>query len=165
MKKTLDRDTIINIGFYGGLAVKAIFALIEFIGGSMMIGLSHERLNWLIWLIALPELRDDPNDLVMNYLVEMGQNLSISSQQSVAIYMLLHGTMKLAVIWLLWTKKLWAYPIAVAMFGLFVGYEIFSYIHNHSALMLPMVIFDVAIIVMIILEYLNLKAETEKMGG
>jgi len=156
--KSLNKDTIINIGFYTGLAIKAVNALIEFIVGFMMIILNHDWLNRIIMLIALPELTDDPNDSIMNYLITQGQNLSISSQYSIAIYMLLHGTTKLTVIWLLLKKKLWAYPLSMAVFGLFIAYEIYSYIHSHSAIMLLIVVIDIAIIILIILEYKHLKA-------
>lgn len=157
MKKSLNKDNIINIGFYSGLIFKAVNALIEVSGGFIMIVLNHEWLNRLIKLIALPELIEDPRDMIMNYFITMGQNFSISTQHSVAIYMLLHGTTKLVVIWLLLTKKLWAYPFAVVVFALFIVYEMYSYIHSLSVIMLIMVIIDIAIVVMIILEYKHLK--------
>lgn len=157
MKKSLNKNDIISIGFYGGLAIKAVDALIEFVGGLLMIILNHNWLNRLIKLIALPELREDPKDIVMNYLTVFGQNLSISSQHAIAIYMLLHGTTKLVAIWLLWKKKLWAYPLAVVVFILFIAYEIYSYTHSHSLLMLLIIIIDMAIIVLIVLEYKRLK--------
>ena len=157
MKKSLNKDNIINIGFYGGLIFKSVNALIEVIGGFIMIVLNHEWLNRLIKLIALPELIEDPRDIVMNYFITMGQTFSISTQHSVAAYMLLHGTTKLVVIWLLLKKKLWAYPFAVVVFALFIVYEMYSYIHSLSVLMLMMVIIDIAIVFMIILEYKHLK--------
>lgn len=162
MKKSLNKYTIINIGFYGGLVIKAIDALIEFICGILLITLSHYWLNSLIQLIALPELREDPRDIVMNYFITLGQNFSISSQHSVAIYLLLHGTTKLAVIWLLLRQKLWAYPFAVVVFGLFIVYEIYSYMQSTSVLLLLLIIIDIAMIVMIILEYKRLRAEKAK---
>ncbi|MGE5631024.1 MAG: DUF2127 domain-containing protein [Caulobacteraceae bacterium] len=162
MKKSLNRYTIINIGFYGGLVIKAIDALIEFIGGILLIFLSHNWLNRLIQLIALPEIREDPNDIVMNYFIKLGQNFSISSQHSVAIYLLLHGTAKLAVIWLLLKRKLWGYPLAVVMLGLFIAYELYSFMHSLSLLLLILIIIDAAMIAIIILEYKRLKAEKAK---
>lgn len=162
MKKSLNKDTIINIGFYGGLTIKAVDALIEFIGGFLLMILSHDWLNRLIQIVALPELREDPKDIVMNYFITLGQNFSISSQHSVAIYMLLHGTTKLAVIWLLLKKKLWAYPLSVVVFELFIVYEIYSYIHSLSVLLLLLIIIDIGMIVMIILEYKRLKTEKAK---
>jgi len=164
MKKSFNKDAIINIAFYGGLGIKAVNALVEFIGGILMIVLNHEWLNRFIRLIAIPELSEDPKDFVMNYLIMLGQNLSISSQHSVAIYMLLHGTTKLVVIWLLWKKKLWAYIPALAVFGIFIAYEIYNYMHSQSVLMLIIILIDVVISVLIILEYKRLKAEKEKRG-
>jgi len=162
MKKPRNKGTIIDIGFYGGLAIKAINALIEFIGGFLLIIISHDGLNRLIRLIALPELREDPKDIVMNYFIAICQNSSISSQHSIAIYMLLHGTTKLAVVWLLLKKKLWAYPFSVVVFGMFITYEIYNYILNQSVLVLLIAIIDAAIIFMIILEYQRLKTEKAK---
>jgi len=159
MKKSLNKDTIINIGFFGGLAIKAIYAFIEFFSGIMMVILDHDMLNLLIQLIALPELREDPKDIVMNYFITLGQNFSISSQHSVAVYLLLHGTTKLAVIWFLLKKKLWAYPLAVVVFGLFIAYEIYSYTHSPSVLLMLTIIIDAAMIFMIILEYKQLKKD------
>ncbi|HZK71020.1 MAG TPA: DUF2127 domain-containing protein, partial [Clostridia bacterium] len=74
-------------------------------------------------------------------------------------YMLLHGTTKLVVIWLLWKKKLWAYLPAVVVFGLFIAYELYSYMHSQSVLLLLIVVIDIVIVVLIILEYKHLKAE------
>ncbi|SHI67460.1 DUF2127 domain-containing protein [Parasporobacterium paucivorans] len=162
MNRSPEKINGLDIGFYAGLAIKAINALIEFVGGLMMIVLNHDWLNRLIRLVAIPELREDPNDFIMNYLVRLGQNLSINSQHSVAIYMLLHGITKLIVIWFLWKKKTWAYLPAVAVFGLFIAYEIYSYVHTQSPIMVPIIIIDVAIIVLIILEYIRLKAGKEK---
>jgi len=157
MKKPLNKYIIINIGFYGGLVIKGVDALIEFIGGFILIVINHEGLNRLISLIALPELREDPKDIVMNYVITIGQNFSINSQRSVAIYMILHGITKMAVVWVLLTKKMWAYPLAMFVFASFIAYEMYSYMHSQSVLMLIMVILDMVIFVMIILEYKRLK--------
>lgn len=166
MKKSLNKDTVINIGFYGGLAIKAIDALIEFIGGVLLLILSHAWINRLIHLIAIPELSEDPKDRIMNYFISLGQNFLISSQYTIAIYLLLHGATKLTVIWLLLKKKLWAFPLSVLVFGLFIAYEIYSYAHSQSILLLLLIILDVAMIAMIILEYKRLKAEKkEKENG
>ena len=123
MKKSLDQKTMIDVSFYVGLAIKAVNALLEIVGGFLLVILTPDGLSHLIRLIALPELREDPADPLMNYLIKLGQNLTSSTQDSVAIYMLLHGATKLVVIWLLWKKILWAYPLAMIIFGLFIGYE------------------------------------------
>jgi len=165
MKKSLSKDTIINIGFYSGMFIKAVNAFIEFLGGILMIALNHESINRLIELIALPELRQDPKDVLMNYLIALGQNLSIGSQHSIAVYMLLHGSIKMAAIYLLWNKKIWAYKPAVVVFGLFIAYEVYSFAHSKSVLMLLIIIIDAAIIALIILEYKHLKTSKKAVQG
>lgn len=158
-KKSYTEGSVINKIFNGGLGIKAINALAEFIGGILLIVLNHEWLNRLIRIIAIPELREDPKDFLMNYLVNLGQSLSISSQHAVAVYMLLHGITKLAVILLLWKKKLWVYIPSIVVFGLFIAYEIYSYIQNHSILLLIIILIDAAVIVLIGIEYKHLKAD------
>jgi uncharacterized membrane protein len=162
MKKPISKDSVLDIGFYGGLVIKAASSLVEFLGGILMLVLSHDWLNHLIMIISASELSEDPKDMVMNTLIRLGQNLSISSQHSVAIYLLLHGITKLTVIWLLLKKKLWAYPLAVGVFGLFVMYEMYSYFHTRSVLLQINVIVDIAIIVMVVLEYKHLKVDEVK---
>lgn len=157
MKKLLNKDNIIDIGFYGGLALKAVNAALEIIGGFLLAILTPDGLSHLIRIIALPELSEDPSDPVMNYLISLGQSFSNGTQNSVALYMLLHGLTKLVVIWLLWKKKLWAYPLAMVIFGLFIGYETYGYFHSQSLLILLIAALDAAILVLIILEYLRLK--------
>lgn len=157
MKELNRRENLVNIGFYGGLALKAIYAAVEFANGILLMVLNHAQLNTLIKLIALPELREDPQDIAMNYFIKLGKNLSINSQHSAALYLLLHGSTKLMVIWLLLRKRLWAYPLAVIVFGLFVLYEMYSYIHSSSVLLLLSVIMDILIIVLIVMEYKRLK--------
>ena len=157
MKKSLNKNNIIDISFYAGLAIKAANALLEIVGGFLLVILTPDGLSRLIRIIALPELSEDPADPLMNYLIRLGQNLTSSTQDSVAIYMLLHGATKLVVIWLLWKKILWAYPLAMIIFGLFIGYETYSYLHSQSILILLIMVLDAAILVLIILEYLRLK--------
>ncbi len=157
--KALNKDNLITIGFYGGLAVKAVNAVIEFISGFLMLILSHDMLNRLIWFAAVYELREDPKDILMNYFIKLGNNLSISAQHAAALYMLLHGITKLLVIWLLLKRKLWAYPVSIVVFSLFIAYEAYSYVIGQSLLMLFMIVIDLAIVAVVFLEYKRLKKE------
>lgn len=161
MKKRLNKDKLLNISFYGGLSLKAINAFIEIIGGLVMLIINHDWLNTMIKVIALPELSEDSQDIVMNYLLAFSQNTPITTMHSIAIYMLLHGMTKLVAIVLLWKKKLWAYLPVIGVFVLFIAYEFYSYMHSHSMIMLAIIIIDLAIIVVVILEYKDLKMQNK----
>ena len=159
MKRRIDKDQLLNIGFYGGLSLKAINALIEIIGGLVMLLINHDWLNTIIKVIAIPELREDSGDVIMNYLITISQNTPITTMHSIAIYMLLHGITKLVAIALLWKKKLWAYLPVVGVFALFIVYECYSFMRSYSPIMLAIIIIDLAIIVVVLLEYKHLKME------
>ncbi|MGE5397667.1 MAG: DUF2127 domain-containing protein [Chitinophagales bacterium] len=159
MKGSCNKDTILNIGFYGGLVIKAVNAVLEIIGGLLMLIINLESLNRWIKLVALAELQEDPNDVLMNYLIGLGNSLSINSQHSAAVYMLVHGAIKVAIVWLLLKKIKWAFSPAMVVLGLFIAYEVYLFLHTHSLLMLLVVILDIAIIAVIFLEYRHLKEE------
>lgn len=139
--------------------MKAVDAAIEFAGGFLLGLLNHDWLHQLIVSRALPELYEDPNDNVMNYFLTLGQNFSITAQHSVAFYLMLHGGLKLIVVWLLWKKKLWFYIPAFCVFGLLIIYEIYKFIHTLSIALLIFIILDITLNIFIILEYKELKAE------
>lgn len=159
MKEKINQDRLLSIGFYGGLSLKAINALIEIIGGIIMLMINQDWLNAMIKVVAVPELIEDPRDIVMNYLLVLSQNTPITVMHSIAIYMLLHGMTKLVAIVLLWKKKLWAYLPVVGVFVLFIIYECYSFVHSHSLTMLAIIIIDLAIVVVVLLEYKHLKLE------
>jgi len=50
-------------------------------------------------------------------------------------------------------NKIWAYPLAMAGFGSFTIYQVFRYFHNHSILLLFLILFDILMIAVILLEY------------
>jgi uncharacterized membrane protein len=108
-------------------------------------------------IVVIPELREDPDDRIMNYFYTLGHTLSIDSQHSVAVYMMLHGAIKLIFICLLFKKILWAFPVSIAVFGLLLIYEIYKFIHFHSFLLLILIAIDIAFVGVIVLEYWNIK--------
>lgn len=156
---------LLNIYFYIVLVFKTLTSLMELIGGILMFIIKHDNLKNLINTIALPELQRDPNDILMNSLIEFGKDFSIGSQYTVALFMIVQGSAKLIVIWLLIKKKVWAYPLAAAVFFAFITYEIYSFINNNSLIVLGATLIDVAFIVIIILEYRLMKKEQTKSQG
>lgn len=160
MSKSSNQDFMINVGFYGGLILQGANALAEFIAGLVMLIVGHEWLNTLVLQIALPELKEDPDDPLMNYLIIHG--LNNSSFHSLAVFMLFHGLAKLIIIWLLWKNKMWAYPLAFVAFGIFITYEAHSFWQSQSLIMLLIVVLDLAIIAVIALKYRSLKRGKSK---
>ena len=53
---------------------------------------------------------------------------------------------KVALVLGLWMKKLWAYPLTIAVFAAFCVYQTYRYELTHSAWMLVLTILDLALI-------------------
>ena len=105
---------------------------------------------------ACPGLTEDPRDFVANYLLHAAQGLSASSQHFTAFYLFSHGVVKFWLIIGLWQKKL-GYPAAIAVFGLFILYQLYRYSFTHSLLLLLITALDVAVIGLTCLEYQHLR--------
>lgn len=157
MKKPNISSKRINILFYIGLAAKGLNGLFECIGAYFLFILKQEWIDKFMTVVVIPELRQDPTDRIMNYFYNLCHTLSIDSQRSIAIYMMLHGAVKLVFICLLFKKVLWAFPASVAVFGLLLMYEIYKFIHIHSFLLLILIAIDIAFVGVIVLEYWNIK--------
>jgi uncharacterized membrane protein len=69
------------------------------------------------------------------------------------MYLLTHGLVKAALCVLLWMNKLWAYPLAIAVFSAFSVYQVYRYSHTHSTFLLLLTAFDVAIVYLTWEEY------------
>lgn len=109
--------------------------------------------------VTRAELTEDPHDFIANHLLHGAQNLSIDGQNFAALYLLSHGIVKFWLIVGLWRRKLGYYPIAIAVFGLFIGYQLYRYSFTHSLSLLLITALDFAVIGLTWLEYSHLRRE------
>lgn len=151
---------IVHISFEIALLLKGIHGLIEVIGGALMFFLTPNRVSALTHFITKQELIEDPRDLVANFLLNLSSSFSISTQHFVEFYLLAHGIIKCALIFLLWRRKLWAYPLSIVFLILFIAYQTYRYTLTQSVFLILLTIFDAVMIALTCLEYKNLKASS-----
>jgi uncharacterized membrane protein len=144
--KKLSEERNIYIAFEASLLLKGLFALFETIGGILAYFVTQEFLLNLVQTVTQQELAEDPRDLVANYLMHQAEHLSVSAQHFAALYLLSHGVIKLALIVGLLQKKLWCYPAAIVVFGLFILYQLYLYSFTHSVSLLLITAFDIVIV-------------------
>jgi uncharacterized membrane protein len=108
-------------------------------------------------VLTQEELVEDPRDVIANYLLHSAQNLSIGTQLFVAFYLLSHGSIKLWLIIGLLRQKLWYYPTAIVVFGLFIVYQLYRFSFTHSAWLLLITEVDVIVIALTWHEYKYLR--------
>lgn len=130
--KRLSNEKSIHFAFEISLFLKGLFALGQIIGGITAFFVTKEFLLGAVTLLTQNELSEDPHDLIANYLLHSAQSLSLSTQLFVALYLLSHGGVKLWLIIGLLREKLWYYPVAIVVFGMFVVYQLYRFSFTYS---------------------------------
>jgi len=145
LQKLLEEKTI-HLIFMISLIFKGMIALTEIVGGVLIFFISQQFLLKLVLAITQDELSEDPNDFVAHYLIHSARALSIGSQHFAAIYLLSHGVIKMFLIAGLLRERLWYYPTAIVVFGLFIVYQLYRYTFTHSPWLLILTVIDLAVI-------------------
>ncbi|MCX6765773.1 MAG: DUF2127 domain-containing protein [Candidatus Moranbacteria bacterium] len=148
---------VIHDTFRVGILLKGLNGILEIIGGILLFFIRPETLNYLVRLLTQNELSEDPKDLFANFLVHAARGFSVSSQIFGGLFLLSHGLIKIFLIAALFRKKLWAYPLAIAVFGIFIFYQMYRYSISHSAWLIVLTILDIFVVTLTYLEYQNLK--------
>ena len=82
----------------------------------------------------------------------------MSTRNFTAVYLLSHGVIKLGLIIGLLRERLGSYPVATAIFGLFIVYQLFRFSLTHSLWLVVITAVDVLVIGLTWHEYRYLRA-------
>src|SRR5260221_4799239 len=108
------------------LVIKGIDGVLEIIGGIFFFFIQQNQLITITKLVVQRELIEDPQDFTANYLIATS-HVSVSLQFFTAIYLLIHGVIKIVIVVGLLKNKLWAYPLGITVFSAFVLYQLYQY--------------------------------------
>ena len=133
--------------------MKGLNSVVEIIGGTLLLLVPLDVITQLTVWVTQEELVNDPNDFIANYILHLGTSLSLSSTVFGGIYLMSHGVIKIALVISLLKNKLWAYPLSLAVLGLFVVYQTYRFTITHAIGLLFLTIFDLAVIWLIAKEY------------
>ena len=161
-----DTNTKLTHRFFEvSVILKALNGVIEMLIGVSVFFITKETLTQFVAFIARVELSEDPGDLLANYLVRAVEHYTLTNQMYISIYLLTHGILKVALVYCLLKKYLWAYPTAIVVFGLFGTYQMFAYVHTPNPSLLLLTLLDVFIMAVTYFEYRNLlKAKSPNIG-
>ncbi len=141
-----------------GIVAKGIDGALEILGGALLFFTSAEQLRHVARILTLHELTEDPNDLVANYVWHAAQGLSPSLATFGAVFMLVHGAVKVGLVSALLLRQRWAYPAAIAAFLVLLAYQLSRYAHTRWPPLLLLSALDVLVILLTWHEYRRLRA-------
>ncbi len=149
----------IHLLFKIGVLTKAVDGALEMIGGIALLFTSQESLRKMVGWLTQGELQEDPTDFVANHLVDFFHQLSINTKHFASAYLLVYGITKIGLATGLLRGKLWSYPTALVVLGIFLCYQIYRFSHNHSIGLAFLSVIDLAVLVLIWRDYKYMKAK------
>lgn len=146
IKTYLFEERHIHLFFVVSLWAKGLFALSEIVGGFAAFFVTKQFLVAIAVWVTKYELAEDPHDVIANFFLHSVQNLSFGTQYFAAVYLLVHGVIKLWLIVGLLRQRLGYYPSALVVFGLFIVYQLYRYTYTHSIWLLLLTVIDFVVI-------------------
>jgi uncharacterized membrane protein len=139
--------------FVISLFFKASLAIVEIIGSLFIFFISKGSIVTIISSVTQEELTEDPADFIAHYLIKTANQLSITNQHFISLYLLGHGLIKFLLVIGLLKRKFWVYPVSIFVFSILVIYQTQKYLNTHSLWLLLITIIDVSIILLTWYEY------------
>jgi uncharacterized membrane protein len=154
-----------HAAFQIGILFKGLDGAAEIVGAVLLYLVPPDAISQFISTITQHELSEDRHDFIASHLKQLSERLSPQSQAFAAAYLLIHGVVKVLLVWALQARKLWAYPTAIWIFGAFGVYQMYRYFVSPSFAMIALTVLDAAVIVLTWMEYGRLKREASMPGA
>jgi uncharacterized membrane protein len=152
-KTSNPRSTLLDRTFVVSLIVKGLDGAFELVGGVLLVIVTPAQIEAVARFVTQHELSEDPHDLIANALLHLTGALSVSASLFGAIYLLLHGLVKIALVWAVLKDRLWAYPWMIAFLLVFIAYQTYRILVSFSWALLLLTAFDVFIVYLTWREY------------
>jgi uncharacterized membrane protein len=132
--------------FEVAIVAKGLNGVVELVGGLLLLAVTPDRIHRLVAALTQGELSEDPHDVVARYLLHTSQGLTGSAVTFGAVYLLLHGLVKVVLVVALLRNKLWAYPWMIIVLLTFIGYQLYRIALAPSVSLVLLTAFDLVIV-------------------
>lgn len=140
--------------FEGGIIIKGVTGLLEFIGGILLLIFSPTQIHHFIAFVTQRELLEDPHDKIANLLLHGTSHISSGGRVFAITYLWIHAVIKLIAVIGILKNQLWAYPFSLITLGLLMLYQAYTiFFVKVSVGMIILTVFDIFILWLIWREY------------
>jgi len=152
---------VLDTTFRVSLIVKLVDGILELVGGVLLLVISPQRIGDVVRFLTQHELAEDPHDFFANLLVHAAGSLSVSASLFGAIYLLVHGLVKVLLVGAVLSGRLWAFPWMIGFLVVFIGYQLYEMAVHFSFGLLLLTLFDIFIVVITVREYRLRRADRD----
>ena len=138
--RSLDRAFRITV------TLKGLDGVLEVIGGIVLLFVSPASIEHVVRFFTAHELAQDPHDFIATHLLHSASGLSRSATVYGGVYLLTHGVAKVVLVVLVLKDKLWAYPLMIALMGVFIVYQVYRLTYKVSFGLIVLTLFDVLVV-------------------
>ena len=151
--------------FQIGIILKGLNGLAELVGGLLLLFATPGSIRRLAVVLTQGELSEDPHDIIARHLLHTASGLSGSAVLFGAVYLLLHGAVKVVLVIALLLNRLWAYPCMIVVLLIFIGYQLYRIALQPSAGLVLLTAFDVVIVALTWREYRRQRRKNDDSSG
>ena len=145
------------------LVLKGLDGLLELVGGALLLILRPAQIQGITALLTREELQEDPGDFIANHVLAASHSLTHDAGLSLwgALYLLVHGLVKVVLVWAVLRDRLWAYPWMIGFLVLFIGYQLYAMVVHFTWGLLLLTLLDVLVVWLTVREYRRLRRERD----
>src|SRR5215472_3167493 len=143
--KRLMRGVLLDRAFFVGITLKGLDGVLEVAGGLLLLAVSPATIDRLARTLTQHELSEDPHDFIGTHLLHYTGSLTGASVRFAAVYLLVHGAIKIFLVAALLRNQLWAYPLTIAFLLAFIVYQLYRLTFAPSLGLAGLTVFDAAV--------------------
>ena len=131
--------------FEVGIILKGLDGMLEVLGGLLLLVVSPATIDRVVTSLTQHELSEDPQDFLATHLLRTAHGLTGAAVLLGAVYLLVHGLVKVILVAALLKNQLWAYPWTIGFLGVFIVYQLYRLSLRPSVGLAALTIFDAVI--------------------
>lgn len=132
------------------IILKGLDSLLEILGGVFFLLITRSAITG--WAHDIAWGLFGHNSAISRYIIHSSNDLAKSTLTG-ALYLLVHGVVKVALVVLVLMNKLWAYPVFIGVILLFIAIQIYDLVGHLSVGVSLLSAFDALVIVLTWLEW------------
>jgi uncharacterized membrane protein len=147
-----------------GIIIKGIDGFLEFVAGTAIL-ISPRLVHMMLSMLAseLGQHNARPFQFIAEYIGRVDTQLLHSGLVFLTLFLIIHGAVKLGLVYCLLKRIEKAYPAALVILCAFLVYQVYVLITDPSILMAFFTVLDVVIIWLVWTEYQELKTKAKNM--
>lgn len=146
MSRSGGGPTLLDRAFGVSLILKGLDGVLELVGGVLLLVVTPQQIGAVARFLTQHELAEDPKDLIANAVLHLVGGLNVSASIVGAIYLLLHGLVKIVLVWAVLANRLWAYPWMIGFLIVFIVYQGYQLVLGWSWPLMVVTAFDIFVV-------------------